>query len=134
MHSPAKASRVLCYLLLQDMATFAYIPFAQSYGPLVWCCANCGSWNKTRFAPGQYRVRCRNRECKRWWEHVDGFRPVREHGHALPRPRDTIRALHPMRAALLLPRRLSATECLNVILPEEDDDAPMQTSTEPVTK
>lgn len=47
---------------------------------------------------------------------------MRESSRALPVPRDKLIALAPLRRALLLPRRLSASECLNVVLPAEEGD------------
>lgn len=70
----------------------------------------------------QYRVTCRNEECRRTLEHVDGFRPVLARRESVKiKPRDVMLDLAPMRRALMLPRRLSAHQPLNVMLNEDGD-------------
>lgn len=70
-----------------------------------------------RFVPGTYIVECQG--CRIEYEHGDTLRPVcRKRGPG--KPRDRVMGLAPMRRVLMMPRRESRVEPLNVVLPARD--------------
>ncbi len=87
-------------------------------GVLWWSCADCGELNRHHYKPGQYRVQCRNTDCRARWEHTDAFRRVKR---GKQRPRDRMFGLAPMkretwRKAMVLPKRKTADQPLNEVV------------------
>jgi len=90
-------------------------PVATLRGRLEWSCPYCGFIQHQRVNPMQMRLTCKGENCRAIFEVSIALRPpCLKRGK--DRPRDTIMELAPLPLALLLPRRLSKSQCVHVVL------------------